>query len=144
MGWFERIALKPVYYHQWNWWPVRVQYMKQGTQSQCSRTTQRDGRWRAVGGGLKMGGIHVHPWLIHVTLSLAWSTRDMVLSKLHFSPVIYLWLFYFPPWDFFFGRGTRLIGQVLPKSLCKEIYVDMHSSLGREASNSNFSYRNSR
>ena len=31
VGWFERIALKHVYYHMWNRWPVHVQCMKQGT-----------------------------------------------------------------------------------------------------------------
>ena len=39
--------------------------MVQGTQIQCSGTTQMDG----VGGvwrGVQDGGTHVHPWLIHV------------------------------------------------------------------------------
>jgi len=39
--------------------------MKQGTQSQCSGTTQRDGIGREVGGRFRMGETHVHPWLIH-------------------------------------------------------------------------------
>ena len=40
--------------------------MKQGTQSQCSGTTQRDGAGREVGGGFRMGEPHVYLWLIHV------------------------------------------------------------------------------
>ena len=31
VGWFERTALKHVYYHMWNRLPVQVQCMKQGT-----------------------------------------------------------------------------------------------------------------
>ena len=42
--------------------------MKQGTQSECSGTTQRDGRGREVGGGVQDRGTHVHPWLIHVNV----------------------------------------------------------------------------
>ena len=55
VGWFERTALKHVYYHMWNRWPVQVWYMKQGTQSRCTGTTQRDGMGREVGGGFRMG-----------------------------------------------------------------------------------------
>ena len=55
VGWFERIALKRVYYHMWNRWPVQVQCMKQGTQSWCPGTTQRDGMASEVGGGFGMG-----------------------------------------------------------------------------------------
>ena len=36
--------------------------MKQGTQSQCSGTTQGEGG----GIGVHDGGTHGHPWLIHV------------------------------------------------------------------------------
>ena len=42
--------------------------MKQGTQSQCSKTTQRDGMGREVGGGFQDRGTHVNPWLIHVNV----------------------------------------------------------------------------
>ena len=55
MGWFERRALKHVYYHMWNRSPVQVQSSKQGTQSQCTGTTQRDGIGREVGGMFRMG-----------------------------------------------------------------------------------------
>ena len=41
--------------------------MKQGSQSQCSGMTQRDGVGREVGGGSGWG-THVHPWLIHVDI----------------------------------------------------------------------------
>ena len=60
-----RIALKHVYYHMWNRSPVQVRCKKQGTQSWCTGTTQRDGVGREVGGGFGMG-THVHLWLIHV------------------------------------------------------------------------------
>ena len=42
--------------------------MKQGTQSQCTGTTQRDGVGREVGEGFGTGGTHVYPWLIHVNV----------------------------------------------------------------------------
>ena len=48
----------------WNRSPVQVWFMKQGTQSQCTGTTLRDGkggRWEGSSGW----GTHVHPWLIH-------------------------------------------------------------------------------
>ena len=41
--------------------------MKQGTQSWCSGTTQRDGVGKEVGGGSGWG-THVHPWLFHVNV----------------------------------------------------------------------------
>ena len=40
--------------------------MKQGPQSRCSGTTQRDGVGRAVGGS--GWGTHVYLWLIHVNV----------------------------------------------------------------------------
>ena len=40
--------------------------MKQGTQSQYTGTTQRDGMGREVGGGVM--GTHEHLWLIHVNV----------------------------------------------------------------------------
>ena len=42
--------------------------MKQGTQSRCSETTQRNGVGREVGGGIQDGGTHVYLWLIHVNV----------------------------------------------------------------------------
>ena len=51
VGWFERTALKHVYYHMWNRWPVQVQCVKQGTQSWCTGITQRDGMGRGVQDG---------------------------------------------------------------------------------------------
>ena len=65
VGWFERTALKSVYFHMPNGWPVQVQCMKQGTESWCSATTQRDGVGRKVGGGSGCR-THVHLWLIQV------------------------------------------------------------------------------
>ena len=40
--------------------------MKQGSQSLCTGTTQRDGVGREVGRGLQDGETHVHAWVIHV------------------------------------------------------------------------------
>ena len=51
-----RIALKHVYYHMWNRWPVQARFVKQGTESWCTRTSQRDGMGREVGGAFGMGG----------------------------------------------------------------------------------------
>ena len=68
VGWFERIALKHVFYHMWNRWLVQVRCMKQGTQSWCTGTTLRDGMRRELRGVVQDGGIHVHPWLIHVNV----------------------------------------------------------------------------
>ena len=59
VGWFERTALKHVYYHMGNRWPVQDQCIKQGTQSQYTGTTLRDGMGREVRGGFGMGG-HVY------------------------------------------------------------------------------------
>ena len=42
--------------------------MKQGTQNQCSGTTQRDAEGREMRVGFRMGGTYVHPWLIHVNV----------------------------------------------------------------------------
>ena len=67
--WFERIELNRVYYHMWNRWPVQVQCMKQGTQSQCTGTTQRGGMgWGGMWKGDSQWGTHVHLWLIHVNV----------------------------------------------------------------------------
>ena len=41
--------------------------MKQGTQNQCSGTTQRDVEGRH-GSGVQDGETYVHPWLIHVNV----------------------------------------------------------------------------
>ena len=54
-GWFKRIALKHLHYHMWNRWPVQVWCMKQGTQSRCTGTTQRDGMGRGGGRGVQDG-----------------------------------------------------------------------------------------
>ena len=55
LGWFERIALKHIYYHMWNRWPIQVQCMKHGTQIWCTGTTPRDGMGREVAEGFRMG-----------------------------------------------------------------------------------------
>ena len=45
---------------------MQVRCMKQGTQSQGSGRTQKDGVGRELWGRFKMGGTHVYLWLIHV------------------------------------------------------------------------------
>ena len=42
--------------------------MKQGTQSRCTGTTQRDGIGRGGGWGVWDKGTHVHPWMIYVNV----------------------------------------------------------------------------
>ena len=55
VGWFERIALKHVYYHMWNRSPVQVWCMRQDAQGWCTGMTERDGMGRKVGGGIQDG-----------------------------------------------------------------------------------------
>ena len=54
-GWFERIALKHVYYHLWNRSPVLVRRMRQCAQGWCTGMTLRDGMGMEVGRGFRMG-----------------------------------------------------------------------------------------
>ena len=55
VGWFERIALKHIYYHMWNRSPAQVRCMRQGAQGCCTGMTLEDGMGREVGGGFRMG-----------------------------------------------------------------------------------------
>ena len=67
VGWFERIALKHVYYHMWNRLPVQVRCMRQDAQVGALRWPRGmgwGGRWEGGSGW----GTHVHPWLIHVNV----------------------------------------------------------------------------
>ena len=44
-------------------WPVQIQCKKQGTQSLCPGTSQRDGVGREVEEGFKMvGHMYIHGW----------------------------------------------------------------------------------
>ena len=100
VGWFERIALKPVYYCMWNRWPVQVRCMKQGTQGRCTGTTRGmgwGGRWEGGSGW----GTHVRPWLIHVNMwqkPLQYCKVMSILLKLNKlikkkpNLIFYLWL----------------------------------------------------
>ena len=54
VGWFERIALKHVYYNMWNRLPVHVRCMRQGAQGWCTGMTLRDGMGRKVEVGFRM------------------------------------------------------------------------------------------
>ena len=53
LRWFERIAMKHVYYHMWNRWPVQVWCTKQETQSWCTWDNPWDGE--EDGRGFRMG-----------------------------------------------------------------------------------------
>ena len=65
VGWFEIIGLKHVYYHMWNRWPAQVRCVKQGTQSRCTGTSQRDGMGREVSGGFgTQGHRYTHSWFM--------------------------------------------------------------------------------
>ena len=55
VGWFERIALKHVYYYMWNGFPVQVWCMRQGTQGWFTGMTLRDGMGRKVGRRFRVG-----------------------------------------------------------------------------------------
>ena len=59
VGWFERIALKYVYYHMWNRSPVQVWCMRQGAQGWCTGMTLRDGMVRKVVGGFRMRSTYI-------------------------------------------------------------------------------------
>jgi len=60
--------------------------MKQGTQSQCSGTTQRDRIGREVGEGFRIRG-DMYLWLIHVDVwqkpSPYCNYRPIKISKMH-------------------------------------------------------------
>ena len=55
VGWFERIALKHVYYPMWNRSPVQVQCMRQDAQGWCTGMTLREGMGWEVRGRVRMG-----------------------------------------------------------------------------------------
>ena len=68
VGWFERIALKHVYYHMWNRLLAQVWCMKMH-----SKPVHWDPEgWDGEGSGTWEAGsgcrTHVHPWLIHVNV----------------------------------------------------------------------------
>ena len=67
VGWFERIALKHVYYQGWNRSPVQVGCMRQVLRAGAlgrPRGMGWGGRWEGGSGW----GTHVNPWLIHVNV----------------------------------------------------------------------------
>ena len=80
VGWFERIALKHVYYHMWNRSLGQVWCMRQGAQGWCTVMTLRDGKEREVGGvsGCTCACTHVYPWLIHVN---EWQKKTLQYCK---------------------------------------------------------------
>ena len=65
VGWFERVALKHVYYHMWSGSPVQVRCMRQGAQGRCTGMTP--GGWDGEGGGREvLDGEHIcsHGWFM--------------------------------------------------------------------------------
>ena len=64
VGWFERVALKRVYYHMWSRSLVQVWCMRQGAQGMSTWGLGWAGKWEGGSGW----GTHVHPWLIHVNV----------------------------------------------------------------------------
>ena len=65
-GWIslQSIGLSRVFSSMWNRWPIQVWLcMKQGTQSQCTGTSQRDGE--GCGRGFGTGGhMYPHGWFM--------------------------------------------------------------------------------
>ena len=67
VGWSERIALKQVYYQEWNRSPIQVGCMRQVLRAGAlgrPRGMGWRGRWERGSGW----GIHVNPWLSHVNV----------------------------------------------------------------------------
>ena len=60
VGWSDRIALKHVYCHMWNRWPVQVRCMRQGARSWYTAMTLRDRMGREGGAGFRMGNTYIH------------------------------------------------------------------------------------
>ena len=67
VGWFERIALKHVYYHMWNRSPVQVGCMRQVLRAGALGWPRGMG-WRGRREGGSGWETYVHPWLIHVNV----------------------------------------------------------------------------
>ena len=65
----------------WNRWPGQVPCMKQGTQSQCSGTTQRAGVGRVVGGRIRLGGhMYTCGWFMPM-----FGKTHTILWRIHFD-----------------------------------------------------------
>ena len=67
MGYSERIALKQVYYQGWNRSPAQVGCMRQVLRAGALGRPRGRG-WRGRWEGGSGWGIHVNPWLIHVSV----------------------------------------------------------------------------
>ena len=84
VGWFERIALKHVYYHMWNESPVQVRCMVQDARAGAlgwPRGIGWGGRWEGGSGW----GTHVHTWLIHVTV---WQNHYSIVISLQLNKIL--------------------------------------------------------
>ena len=65
VGWFERRALKHVYYSMWTRSPVQVWCMRLGAQGWCTGMTMRHGMGKEVGGGIQDGEpMDTHGWFM--------------------------------------------------------------------------------
>ena len=67
VGCSERIALKQVYYQEWNRSPVQVGCMRQVLRAGALGRPRGMG-WRGRWEGGSRWGTHVNPWLIHVNV----------------------------------------------------------------------------
>ena len=65
MGWFERIALKHVYYHMWNRWQAQFDAWNRALKAGAMDNLEGWNR-EGSGRGFRMGNT-LHPWLIHVS-----------------------------------------------------------------------------
>ena len=66
VGWFERIALKHVYYHMWNRWPVQVWCMRVLGAGALGWPWGMG--WGRKGERASGWGTHRYTWLIHVNV----------------------------------------------------------------------------
>ena len=114
---------------------------EQGTQSQCSGTTQGDGVWREVGGAFRMGGhvhlcIHDDVWQKHhstvIILQLNKFFKNSSLSfqscSCSYSPVVFsrlLWFLFYPSQCL--GSWKALAKVMKPTSFCP-LWVWVNSS----------------
>ena len=81
VGWFERIAMKHVYYHMWNRSPVQVRCMRQGIQGWCTGMTLRDGMGRYI----CTLHAHTHPYSL-TCCALSHTHHNPQLGTLERSP----------------------------------------------------------
>ena len=102
--------------------------MKQGTQSWCTGTTLRDGKGRELQAVVQDGGIHVHPWLIHVNV---WQKPLQYCKVISLLLKLNKLIFLKAQSDILFVA----LGYVLPGEHRKTIYLHSISILNLETGN---------